>query len=88
VFNAHYTDLLAVGANKSDLRHADSVIGTGIADALLLLRCSVSQQIDGCRAGTNEEITHRILENFHLIRHGTLTTLGTFVTAGGAPTTR
>ena len=33
VFNAHYTDLLAVGANKSDLRHADSVIGTGIADA-------------------------------------------------------
>jgi len=36
VLDADDTDLLAIGANKTDLRNADSVIGTGIADASLL----------------------------------------------------
>jgi len=37
VFNTDYTDLFALRANKTDLRNADSVVGTGIADAFLLL---------------------------------------------------
>ena len=37
VFDTDYSDLFAVGANKTDLRNADSVIGTRIADACLLL---------------------------------------------------
>ncbi|MCU1407084.1 MAG: hypothetical protein JWQ43_3387, partial [Glaciihabitans sp.] len=36
VFDSDNADLLAIGANKTDLRNADSVIGTGIADAFLL----------------------------------------------------
>ena len=37
VFDADYSDLFAVGANKTDLRNSDSVIGTRIANACLLL---------------------------------------------------
>ena len=37
VFDSDYSDLFAIGANKTDLRNADSVIGTRIADACLLL---------------------------------------------------
>jgi hypothetical protein len=39
VLDSDYSDLLAIGANQSDFRNADSVIGTRIANACLLVFC-------------------------------------------------
>ena len=61
VFDADDADLLAVGANKADLRDADTVIGTGIADALLLIiSFSAANGATDVAPGRERGITHRL----------------------------
>jgi hypothetical protein len=57
VFDTDYTDLFAVRANKTDLRNSDSVIGTRIADACLLLDSAGGCACDGCRRQRKKEFT-------------------------------
>jgi hypothetical protein len=56
VFDADNADLFALGANETDFRDADSVIGTGIADAFLLLLTVDATPLRGAKWRRKEEI--------------------------------
>jgi hypothetical protein len=69
IFDADNADLFAIGANKTDFRDADSVIGTGIADAFLLLVIVV--------ATTTRRMPRSDKRGIHAQKeHDTLTTRG------------
>ena len=98
VFDAHHADLLAGGANESDFGDANSVIGSGIADAGLLgeiisgaryRRVPTAVEWRGSRSRRGRAHRRSSMRPVH-VWPGALEKLPalTFVIADGVPTTR